>query len=299
MEDRSGPVRQLRLSGRTLRLAAGLGAVSGAVVLLLAVSLVLGSLTGFEARRLDGERAALLAELHEARDRVERLGGELERLVRDGGRLRRAAGLDPLHPEVLEVGVGGPGSGTPADHPLWASNRELAASAFAAEYDLGALERRSRLHRESLAEAADSLRAHRAVFAATPSILPTPGRVSSAFSRSRLHPVYNRSLPHTGVDISAPRGSPIVSTARGRIARVGWRAGYGLSVEIDHGNGFRTLYAHASETLVQRGQWVDRGELIARVGSTGTATAPHLHYEVLRDGRALNPMSHVLTAYVP
>jgi len=230
---------------------------------------------------------------------VDRLSRDMEVLVREGARVRRAAGLEPLHPEVLEVGIGGPGSRTPNQHPLWDSDRDLAAFTFAADYDLAALERRLRLHQESVLEAGDSIRAHRDVLLATPSLLPTPGRVSSSFSRSRLHPIHGRAQPHTGVDIAAPRGTAIVASARGRVARVGWRAGFGLSVEIDHGRGYRTLYAHASETLVRTGDQVDRGDVIARVGSTGTATAPHLHYEVLFNGRPQNPMSYVVSGFAP
>jgi murein DD-endopeptidase MepM/ murein hydrolase activator NlpD len=77
------------------------------------------------------------------------------------------------------------------------------------------------------------------------------------------------------------------------------RSGYGLVVEIDHGYGYSTIYAHADRILVQRGQTVERGEVIAQVGSTGMATSPHLHYEVRVGGRPMNPLSYVITGAVP
>lgn len=299
MADKAGPIRQLRVPGRVFRLVMG-GAVFLAMASVLLVSGVLfQAKRGLDARTLEKDRAVLLAQLADARERVDLLGTDLERLVGEGSRLRRAAGLDPLHPEVLEVGVGGPGSRGLDEHPLWSSNRELASSTFATDYDLAALERRARLHRESIIEAGDSLRTHRDVLLATPSLLPTRGWISSSFSRSRLHPVHGRALPHTGVDIAAPTGTAILAAAKGRVTRAGRWSGYGLVVEIDHGRGFRTLYAHASELLVRPGDEVDRGDLIARVGSTGTATAPHLHYEVVQNGRALNPMNFVVGAFAP
>jgi murein DD-endopeptidase MepM/ murein hydrolase activator NlpD len=233
------------------------------------------------------------------RDRVKELSGDLAEMLDEGARLRLAAGLDRLHHEVLEVGVGGPGSRAPDEHPLWHTNPSVGEVAFTVGYDLSVLERRARLHRESLSEAGDSIHAHRERLFATPSIVPTHGRVSSSFSRSRNHPIHNRPMPHTGVDISAPRGTPILATARGRVTRAGWRAGYGLSVELDHGHTYSTLYAHASEVLVKVGDEVERGDVIARVGNTGTATAPHLHYEVLVNGRPQNPMGFVIPFGAP
>ena len=299
MEDRTGTIRQVRLPRRLIGLAVGLGCALTVILAIVTGAVLLGAKVGYDAHRLDGERAVLLAELHESRERVDQLGADLERMVRDGAGVRRAAGLDPLHPEVLEVGVGGPGSRGPEGHPLWEVNRELADVTFSTDYDLGAIERRIRLHRESILEAGDSLRTHRDVLLATPSLLPATGWISSSFSRSRLHPIHGRAMPHTGVDIAAPTGTAIRAAAKGRVIRAGRWAGYGLVVEIDHGRGYRTLYAHASELLVQRGAEVERGDLIARVGSTGTATAPHLHYEVVFNGRALNPMNYVVGNFAP
>ena len=101
-------------------------------------------------------------------------------------------------------------------------------------------------------------------------------------------------MPHLGIDISAPAGTPIVAAAKGRVTRSRWVVGYGLTVEIDHGFGFTTLYSHASELVVQAGENVTRGQVIAKVGSTGTATAPNLHYEVKVDGIAQDPYRFIL-----
>jgi murein DD-endopeptidase MepM/ murein hydrolase activator NlpD len=114
-----------------------------------------------------------------------------------------------------------------------------------------------------------------------------------------MHPIYNRPLPHEGIDIAAPKGTPIYATAEGRVIKAGWIVGYGLTVEIDHGYGYTTLYGHASKILVRRGQTVDRGDVIAQMGSTGIATASNLHYEVRLHGVPQNPMNFVLPDVVP
>ncbi len=101
-------------------------------------------------------------------------------------------------------------------------------------------------------------------------------------------------MPHLGIDISAPAGTPIVAAAKGRVTRSSWVVGYGLTIEIDHGFGYTTLYSHASELVVQAGETVTRGQVIAKVGSTGTATAPNLHYEVKVDGIAQDPYRFIL-----
>lgn len=99
-----------------------------------------------------------------------------------------------------------------------------------------------------------------------------------------------RAQRHTGVDIGASSGSPIYAAASGRVTQAGWVGSYGLLVEIDHGNGYSTRYAHASSLNVSAGQSVSRGQLIARVGSTGNSTGSHLHYEIRRNGKPVDPL---------
>ncbi len=140
----------------------------------------------------------------------------------------------------------------------------------------------------------DTLEANYARFASMPSIMPTSGWLSSQFTRSRFHPILHENRPHKGIDVVAPTGSPIVAPASGRVVYARSDKGYGLSVEIDHGNGIRTKFAHCSRLAVRAGQRVTRGQLIAAVGSTGLSTAPHLHYEILVNGVPVDPLKYVL-----
>ena len=117
-------------------------------------------------------------------------------------------------------------------------------------------------------------------------------RLSSVFGR-RTHPVFGNVRMHTGVDFAAARGTPVQSTAPGRVSFIGWRGGYGRVVEIAHGSDTMTRYAHLSAVPdgLAQGQRVAAGDVIGRVGATGTATGPNLHYEVLVDGRPTDPLS--------
>lgn len=118
-------------------------------------------------------------------------------------------------------------------------------------------------------------------------------RLSSVFG-SRRHPVYGNVRMHTGVDFAAARGTPVHATAPGRVSFIGWRSGYGRVVEIAHGAETMTRYAHLSAVPkdLAKGQRVAAGDAIGQVGTTGTATGPNLHYEVLVNGRPTDPLSN-------
>lgn len=116
----------------------------------------------------------------------------------------------------------------------------------------------------------------------------------------RLHPILKTWKLHTGIDFGAPSGTSIYSTGKGTVVRVEFKnSGYGHSVVISHGYGYETLYGHMSEILVKPGQQVVKGQIIGRVGSTGTSTGPHCHYEVIKDGEKINPMHYCLDGLTP
>lgn len=120
---------------------------------------------------------------------------------------------------------------------------------------------------------------------------PVPGRstISSGYG-NRRSPISGGSEFHTGIDIPAPNGTNVIAADRGTVIFSGWMNGYGNTVIIDHGDAISTLYAHHSRNLVSVGQVVARGQVIAEVGSTGFSTGPHLHFEVRRNGRHIDPM---------
>ena len=133
------------------------------------------------------------------------------------------------------------------------------------------------------------------MLAALPAIQPVSNKNLSRMASGygpRIHPIYKTRKMHTGMDFSAKTGTPIYATGDGKISKVRRsRRGYGNHVIIDHGYGYKTLYAHMKKYAVKKGQKVKRGEVIGYVGSTGTSVAPHLHYEVHKDGRKINPVN--------
>lgn len=116
--------------------------------------------------------------------------------------------------------------------------------------------------------------------------------VTSSFGW-RVHPITGERRFHSGIDFGAAKGSPIYAVDAGRVVLAGDKGGYGNAVIIQHNERLKTLYGHASELYVQRGQWVQRGQMIAAVGSTGFSTGPHLHFEVQVNGVAQNPRPYL------
>lgn len=129
-------------------------------------------------------------------------------------------------------------------------------------------------------------------FRYTPSIWPCKGIISSMFG-FRLHPIYKNKFFHTGLDIAGKKGSYIYSTADGVVVFTGWQRGYGYVISIKHSYGYRTSYAHLSKILVHKGEVVVKGQEIAKMGSSGRSTGPHLHYEIYYKNRPINPIKYL------
>ncbi|MFZ1681302.1 MAG: M23 family metallopeptidase, partial [Rhizobiaceae bacterium] len=139
--------------------------------------------------------------------------------------------------------------------------------------------------------ALDQLEAARTAVNRYPLGNPAPGAALSSTFGSRSDPILGTPAFHAGLDFRAATGDPIKATAAGTIVKAGWNGGYGQMVEIDHGKGFTTRYAHMSFVAVAPGQKVKAGAVIGKAGSTGRSTGPHLHYEVRRAGEAVDPLA--------
>jgi murein DD-endopeptidase MepM/ murein hydrolase activator NlpD len=170
----------------------------------------------------------------------------------------------------------------------------VSAMTVSSSGDIDGMIRRANSLAASFAEVSGTLAHNTEKMARTPSIMPTAGWLSSNFSLSRFHPILHYARPHEGIDVSAPMGAPIVAPAGGVVRLVTVETGYGNVLEIDHGDGIVTKYAHCSRIVVKRGQHVKRGEIIANVGSTGLSTGPHVHYEIHVNGKVVDPLTYVL-----
>jgi murein DD-endopeptidase MepM/ murein hydrolase activator NlpD len=143
---------------------------------------------------------------------------------------------------------------------------------------------------QTVAEIREYIKAEKSLYLATPDGWPVKGNVSSPFG-TRVHPITGASTFHSGVDISTPMGTMVKATADGIVSFSNWHNDSGYIVVLEHGHGFRTIYAHNKLNYVKVGQRVKRGEVISLSGSTGSSTGPHVHYEVWKNGTHLNPLT--------
>lgn len=290
--------RTIAVSERRLRAAAWIGGVVGIVLLVAAGLGVSGVLRGGVI--ISGTASAQERELRELRGLMGMLQDTLSQLVKADERLRLVAGLPAADSEARTVAIAEAGRAVDTESVLPESGAaRVQRLSSVARLDIDGLIQRANSLTESFDELRDSISSNHRRLASTPSIMPTVGWLTSNFTRSRFHPVLHVSRAHEGIDVAAPMGAPIVAPAAGVISKVGRETGYGLVVEVDHGNGIVTKYAHCSRITVRRGQRVTRGEEIAAVGNSGLSTGPHLHYEIHVNGRVVDPLTFVLPNVIP
>jgi murein DD-endopeptidase MepM/ murein hydrolase activator NlpD len=219
--------------------------------------------TEFENQRLRAENERQRLELNDLNHRVEAVEDTSRKLAEKSGVVEQPS----------FAGSGGPGLPLDAD------------SLAVIESKMGQLERNMQAYESVLRE-----RGY------TPTVWPVKGKLEGGFG-GRRNPFGGGSYEfHSGQDIEAAMGDPVVSGASGTITFVGWQNGYGQLVVIDHGGGLTTRYGHLSHIDVAQGQKVQRGEFIGQVGSTGRSTGPHLHYEVRINDQPVNPLQYLLTS---
>ncbi|MBS1127121.1 MAG: rane protein, partial [Nitrospirae bacterium] len=158
--------------------------------------------------------------------------------------------------------------------------------------DMENLKEEIKLTMESIGEIKDYLSQQRDLYMSTPKGWPVDGQVSSSYGY-RLHPKTGARDFHSGMDIAADPGLPVKATADGIVSYAGWSGGSGNLVALEHGFGFSTFFAHNRLVAVKVGQKVKRGDILGYVGSTGNSTGPHLHYEVWKEGKALDPITFI------
>ncbi len=190
-------------------------------------------------------------------------------------KLRAAVNLGLVPADVRLMGIGGNQPPTPAP-------------------EVDELLRRAKFTQRSLLEIDRAVTREQERLKCTPSIWPVQGWVTSGFGY-RQDPFTSKREMHAGMDIVAPRGTPIVAPADGKVVYADWKSGFGRTVEIDHGWGIRTFYGHCNTIRVTVGKYVKRGEVIATVGATGQATGNHLHYGVTVNGNWVNPADYILS----
>lgn len=270
-------------------------AVFGLIVALLATSMTLAfKYSGHmkDARllaELQRENASLNSRIEAFEYEVGELNRRMEANFELQNRARMLAGLDPIDRDVWQVGVGGP------EPSLHRADTDVSGRIMTGlEENLERMVRQSKLQLESYDEIVTILDKEKKLRDCTPSIRPvTGGYLSSRFGR-RMDPFTGRIAHHTGVDYRARTGTPVMCTADGVVTMAKKNGSFGLMIEVNHGFGFKTRYAHLSKMLVKRGTRVKRGEIIGLVGNTGRSTGTHLHYEVVFRKAHRNPLYYII-----
>lgn len=223
--------------------------------------------------------------------KINTLNAKLSDLYDFEKKVRIIANLDPPENQDLLFGVGGsPPEDLNAQLPLSEDHKALLRDMHRR---VEITDMHAGLQQESFETLLKKLKAKRSLLAATPSIRPLDGWKTSSFGYRRS-PFTGRRELHKGLDIAAPKGSPIIAPADGVVTYSARKGLMGNMISIKHGYGLLTRYGHISKLLKKKGERVERGEVIALVGSTGRSTGPHLHYEVRLNGVPVNPEKYIL-----
>lgn len=285
-EGGAGEVRQISVSARHVQAAAA--TIISALILItgLAAGQALTWPRAREADALRAENEQMRAEVTDARQQLSEIAALIDRVRAYDARLRDLSsrgllpGFGPLDPEEAAAYqqwlAGEAPEGPPLQGPL-----DVRAADLVEEINILV---------PLLSEGEDWMRDRTENDGALPQIWPVDSGILSAHFGWRHHPILGTWKFHYGVDLSASFGEPIYATASGVVIRAEWAGGYGNMVEIDHGDGVISRYGHSSQLLVEAGDEVQTGEIIALVGSTGLSTGPHLHYELFLDGVRVDPL---------
>jgi murein DD-endopeptidase MepM/ murein hydrolase activator NlpD len=213
-------------------------------------------------------------------------------LLRDlDTKLRRAVSLGPRDKAQQVLGIGGPDElGLQNLTAMGGKKQEEALKEM--HQELTQLKGAASRQETSLQMLIEYFEDKRSLYASTPSVWPVRGWVTSPFG-NRTSPFSGILKFHEGMDIAAQTGTPVMAPADGVVIKAGFGTGYGNMVEISHGYGIKTLFAHNSRLNVKAGQRVKRGDVVSYVGDSGSSTGPHLHYEVRLNGLPVNPVRYL------
>lgn len=233
---------------------------------------------------LKSENRELAKRLADIVSKYESVDNKLDSLAKYDYQLRLATNLEPISKEERMLGIGGGHFDNSIDYLSTYAGKQLKEALTFVDN----LSRKIEFEKSNYLTISDKLKENEKLYESIPAIKPAAGIALHDFG-VRMHPILKKRRMHTGIDILANWKTPVYVTGNGKVEFVGRKNGYGICVEVDHGFGYTTLYAHLSKTLVKRGQKLKRGDKIALTGSSGLSTGPHLHYEVRHDGKILNP----------
>ena len=282
--DRIYPTVRQRALSILRRLFVGMGLGAGSFIILL---LIFGSPSEKELRI---ENTRLLAQYNVLSHRLDEAMGVMQDIQqRDDNLYRVVLQADPVSDAVRKAGYGGTNR---YEQLRDMANADLVINTT---QKLDMLNRQLYIQSKSFDEVVDLCKNHDEMLKCIPAIQPVSNKdlkkTASGYGVS-IDPIYKTTKFHAGMDFSASPGTPVYATGDGVVVKAGWETGYGNTIEVNHGFGYLTRYAHLSAYKVRPGQKVVRGEVIGAVGSTGKSTGPHLHYEVHVKGKVQNPVNY-------
>ncbi|MBC8196967.1 MAG: M23 family metallopeptidase [Candidatus Marinimicrobia bacterium] len=244
--------------------------------------------------RLDNQK--LVKQIEENQKNLNILYDHLNKVQDHDQRLRKMVNLPPIPNDIRKMGTGGSikKDQSSLNYLLPIDNFDLKIYTKKIEH----ARRWANLEELSYVEIINKANNNLNRYKALPAIIPLDKDICEFTSGygMRRDPVTGRRKRHDGHDFSAKRGTPVIATANGVIKTSKYFGSYGNYIEIDHGYGYKTVYAHMNKRKVKRGQTVSRGDIIGTVGNTGKSTAPHLHYEIKRNNKRVNPKNYYFTS---
>lgn len=282
--ERVYPTSRQRILGFLRNLFVGMGLGAGCFI---AFIWIFGSPSEKELRV---ENSRLQAQYNVLSRRLDEALGVLQGIQqRDDNLYRVIFQADPIPAAIRKAGYGGTNR---YEQLMDMANAELVVSTTQ-KMDL--LRKQLYIQSRSFDEVVEMCKNHDEMLKSIPAIQPVANknlRQTASGYGTRMDPIYNTAKFHGGMDFSAAPGTDVYATGDGVVIKVGWETGYGNTIEIDHGFGYRTRYAHLRDFRTRVGKKVVRGEVIGGVGSTGRSTGPHLHYEVMVKGERVNPVNY-------
>jgi len=229
------------------------------------------------------ENKLLKSKLKDYSSLFTQLNNELDSVTSTSNYLRLTANLRPLSQDEKQIGTGG---GT-FDNLL--DFNPSAAQFLKIDNYIEDVRKKLDFQKSEYSVISQKLKDNNNLFESIPAIRPCLGKFATDGFGMRMHPILRIARMHEGLDIITNTGTPVYSTGKGVVDFIGYKGGYGLTIEMNHGYGYRTIYAHLNQSFVKENQQINRGDLIALSGNSGLSSGPHLHYEVHHNGIKYDP----------
>ena len=293
--EKDSSIKQIHFSRKKAIIVASLSVIVLSFSIFISANFLTKILYKSKIASLRSNYSSLTSTISELESQLNDLSGEMGILENKDQAIRVYAGLPQIDKDIRRLGVGGTimGNSNYKDIP-----NNILQKISEIEMDVNSMSRKVKLELNSYSKLYDLVKDHSDNLKNIPSILPIhKGYINSTFGY-REDPFDGKVRFHYGLDFAVNTGTKIYAPADGKVKFAGREGGFGKVLKIDHGNGYRTLYAHLSNINIKVGTDVKRGDLIAESGNSGRASGPHLHYEVHRYGAPQNPMDYFFSGYL-